>query len=64
MKMCNLKFILYFSTKAYVVGAQNNHLNETVLFSTQNIYIFKLIDKTIIIHNIMLKIYDYLDLCI
>ena len=27
----------YFSTKTYVVGTQNNRLNETVLLSTQNI---------------------------
>ena len=27
----------YFSTKAYVVGTQKNHLNEMVLLSTQNI---------------------------
>ena len=27
----------YFLTKIYVVGTQNNRLNETVLFSTQNI---------------------------
>ena len=26
----------YFLTKIYVVGAQNNRLNETVLLSTQN----------------------------
>ena len=26
----------YFSTKAYVVGTQKNHLNETVLFEYQN----------------------------
>ena len=26
----------YFSTKTYVVGTQKNHLNETVLLSTQN----------------------------
>ena len=25
--------ISYFSTKTYVVGTQNKHLNETVLFS-------------------------------
>ena len=28
---------LKFSTKKYVVGAQKNRLNETVLLSTQNI---------------------------
>ena len=27
----------YFSTKTYVMGAQKNRLNETVLLSTQNI---------------------------
>ena len=30
-------FFLYFSSKTYVVGTQKNHLNETVLLSTQNI---------------------------
>ena len=29
------KTISYFSTKTYVVGTQKNHLNETVLLSTQ-----------------------------
>ena len=27
----------YLSVKAYVMGAQKNHLNEMVLFGTQNI---------------------------
>ena len=31
-------FLKSFSTKTYVVGAQKNCLNETVLLSTQNIY--------------------------
>ena len=30
-------YFSYFSTKTYVVGTQKNRLNETVLFSTQNI---------------------------
>ena len=30
----------YFSTKTYVVGAQKNRLNETVLLSTQDICSF------------------------
>ena len=30
-------FFSYFSTKTYVVGAQKNCLNETVLLNTQNI---------------------------
>ena len=30
-------YFLHFSPKAYVVGTQKNHLNETVLLSTQNI---------------------------
>ena len=30
-------FFFYFSTKTYFVSAQKNHLNETVLLSTQNI---------------------------
>ena len=29
----------YFLTKTYVVGAQKNRLNETVLLSIQNIYV-------------------------
>ena len=29
-------YFLYFSAKTYVVGTQKNHLNETVLLSTQN----------------------------
>ena len=35
-------YFSYFSTKIYVVGTQENSLNETVLLSTQNT--FKLID--------------------
>ena len=31
------EIISYFSTKTYVVGTQQNRLNETVLLSTQNI---------------------------
>ena len=31
------KYFSYFSTKRYVMGTQKNHLNETVLLSTQNI---------------------------
>ena len=31
------KELFYFSTKTYIVGAQKNCLNETVLLSTQNI---------------------------
>ena len=30
--------ILFFLTKTYVVGAQKNRLNETVLLSTPNVY--------------------------
>ena len=33
------KLFSYFSTKTYVVGTQKNRLNETVLLSTQNIYL-------------------------
>ena len=33
----SLVFGSYFSTKTYVVGTQNNRLNETVILSTQNI---------------------------
>ena len=29
----------YFSTRTYVVGTQKNRLNETVLLSTQNMYV-------------------------
>ena len=31
------KYVSYFSTKTYVVGAQKNHLIEMVLLSTQSI---------------------------
>ena len=34
----NIIFFSYFSTKTYVVGTQNNHLTETVILSTQNIF--------------------------
>ena len=37
----------YFSIKAYIVGAQKNRLNETVLLNIQT-YMFKLTDKKII----------------
>ena len=40
-------YFSYFSTKTYVVGTQNNRLNETVLLSTHNTC-FKLIGKKII----------------
>ena len=33
------KYFSYFSTKTYVVGTQKNCLNETVLLSTQNIFL-------------------------
>ena len=33
------KKIRKFSAKAYVVGTQKNRLNETVLLSTQNIFL-------------------------
>ena len=36
IRVCN-KLFSYFSTETYMVGTQKNHLNETVLFSTQNI---------------------------
>ena len=35
----------YFSAKTYVVGTQKNRLNETVLLSTQNIIMLKLMGK-------------------
>ena len=36
--MCVIKnYLSYFSTKTYVVGAQNNRLCETVLLATQNL---------------------------
>ena len=35
--MSALRTISYFSTKTYVVGTQKNHLNKTILLSTQNI---------------------------
>ena len=37
--------VFYFSTKTYVVDTQKNHLNETVLLSTQNM--LKLMGKKI-----------------
>ena len=40
---------LYFSPKTYAVGIQKNPLNETVLLSTQNTIMFKLIGKKNII---------------
>ena len=33
------KLFSYFSTKTYVVGTQKNRFNETVLLSTQNIFL-------------------------
>ena len=30
------KYFLYFSSKTYVVGNQNNRLNQTFLLTTQN----------------------------
>ena len=30
-------YFSYFLAKTYIVGTQKNHLNETVLLSTQNI---------------------------
>ena len=33
---CVIKNLFYFSTKTYVVGAQKNRLNETVLLNTKN----------------------------
>ena len=51
----------YFSTKTYVVGTQKNHLNETVLLSTQNIC---LNDGYENICNFKIKKkFSYLDLC-
>ena len=39
-KSALLKIIFsYFSTKTYVVGTQKNRLNETVLLSTQNLWL-------------------------
>ena len=35
-KSAELNSFSYFSTKTYVVGTQNNRLNETDLLSTQN----------------------------
>ena len=38
LDMCIIKTeFSYFSAKTYVMGAQKNRLNETVLLSTQNI---------------------------
>ena len=38
-------FFLYFSSKAYVVGTQNNRLKETVLMSTLNTCLNKWVRK-------------------
>ena len=35
--VCNENLIFLFLNQTYVVGTQKNRLNETVLFSTQNI---------------------------
>ena len=45
VRVCDEKIIFYFSTKTYVEGTQKNHLNETVLLSTQNM--LKLMGKKI-----------------
>ena len=45
--MCQENSLYYFTTKTYVVGTQKNRLNETLLFSIQNI-IFKFMGKKII----------------
>ena len=51
-------YFSYFSTKTYVVGTKKNRLNETVLFSTQNICLnwwvrkyLQIYEKKIFIHN-------------
>ena len=41
------KYISYLLTKTYVVGTQKNRLNETVLFTTQSIYLKLLVRKYI-----------------
>ena len=38
IRVCIKNIFCYISTKTYVVGTQKNGLNETVLFSIQNIY--------------------------
>ena len=48
----------YFSTKTYVVGTQKNHLNETVLLSTQN---NDKIDGEENVYNFTLKCFVYLN---
>ena len=40
-------YFLHFSSKTYVVGTQKNHLNETVLLSTQK-HMFKMMGKKMI----------------
>ena len=35
LKCVNKTYVSYFSTKSYVVGTENNRLNETVLLSTK-----------------------------
>ena len=48
IRVCTSKHLFcYFSTKTYVVGAQKNHLTETVLFEYPK-HMFKQMDKKII----------------
>ena len=47
--------------KTFVVGAQENHLHEMVLLSTQNMFEQK---DEIFVYNFMFKILLYLDLCL
>ena len=53
------KIISCFSTKTYVVGTQNKHLNEMVLFRTQNIC-WKLRVRKYCAYNFTQKILVYL----
>ena len=52
--------IIYFSTKTYVVGTQENRLNETVLLSTKP---YVKTDEQENIYNFTLKDFVYLNLC-
>ena len=47
LRVCNKKIVFLFLKQNIVVGTQKNHLNETVLLSTQNIML-KWIGKNIL----------------
>ena len=48
---------IYFSTKTYVVGAQKNRLNETVLSSTHNICLHRRIRKYSLFYSLFSQLH-------